>query len=271
MSTRDRRAIDLIPSVLLENRVVVFAESIVALVAVWAILANGLGLADTISSPDLVAGSLAGFFETGIWWEHLSATIPRVFYAFALTLVIGTVVGIVTGMSDFWEKALQDYVTVGLALPSLFVVVFAAMWFGVSDVTPMVAGAVISFPYLAQEVYEGVKNIDNDLLEMASSFEVSRRRSIRRIVVQSVLPQWFGGARYSFSLCWKITTLAELVAAESGIGYMIGFAMDRLSLTDVFAWTILFMVFMFVLEYGVLRQIEKRAFDWRQDAALSWA
>jgi ABC-type nitrate/sulfonate/bicarbonate transport system permease component len=255
---------------LVENRLVVFIESMVAILLLWSILANVFGLSETVSSPSLVAASLVELYETGLWWEHLSATLPRVMYGFALTLVVGTVVGVATGMNRFWEKALQDYVTVGLALPSLFVVIFAAMWFGVSDLTPTVAAAAISFPYLAQEVYEGVKNIDNDLLQMASSFEVSRQRSIRRIIVQSVLPQWFGGARYSFSLTWKITTLAELVAAESGIGFMIGFAMDRLSLTDVFAWTIMFTILMLILEYGVLRQIERRVFEWRQDATLGW-
>lgn len=270
MSTARRVGIDSIPDVFITDRFVVFVESVVAVVVLWSLAANGLNLADTISSPSLVALSLYEMYVTGIWWTHISATLPRVLYGFALTLIVGTVLGVATGMSGFWEKAFQDYVTVGLALPSLFVVIFAAMWFGVSDVTPMVAAAVISFPFLTQEVYEGVKNIDSDLLEMAASFEVSRRRSIWRIIVQSVLPQWFGGARYSFSLSWKITTLAELIAAESGVGFMIGYALDRLSLTDVLAWTVMFTALMLVLEYGVLRQIEGRAFEWREETTIGW-
>ena len=271
MSTiRRRRWIDAVPDPLITNKTLVFVESLVAIVVVWSIVANGFGLTDKISSPSLVAVSFVELLRTGPWVEHLSATIRRVIYGFVLTLVVGTILGVATGMSDFWEKALQDYVTIGLALPSLFAAIFTAMWFGVSDVTPMVAGALIAFPFLAQEVYEGVKNIDNDLLQMSSAFGVSRHRAIWRVIIQSVLPQWFGGARYSFAICWKITTLAELVAASSGVGFMIEFELNRLSLTGVLTWTILFTTLMLILEYGFLRQIEKRVFAWRQEASIGW-
>lgn len=271
MSTIRRRSwVDSVPDALVTNKTVVFVESLVAIVVMWALVAHGLDLTDTISSPTLVAASFVELIQTGPWYEHLSATFRRVVYGFVLTLFVGTVLGVATGMSDFWETALQDYVTIGLALPSLFAAIFTAMWFGVSDVTPMVAGALIAFPFLAQEVYEGVKNIDNNLLQMSSAFGVSRPRAIWRVIIQSVLPQWFGGARYSFAICWKITTLAELVAASSGVGYMIEFEMNRLSLTGVLTWTILFTTLMLILEYGFLRQIEKRVFDWRQEASIGW-
>jgi ABC-type nitrate/sulfonate/bicarbonate transport system permease component len=174
------------------------------------------------------------------------------------------------GISDFWEKALQDYIIIGLALPSLFAAVFAAMWFGISDVTPMVASAVIAFPFLAQNVYEAVKDIDQRLLQMSSSFGVSRNRVIRRVVVQSVMPSFFAGARYAFSVCWKITTLAELVAAENGIGFMIEAQLQQRSVTGIITWTVLFTLVILILEYGILQRIEQRVFDWRANSEIAW-
>lgn len=270
MSTVRRSWTESIPAPLVANKTIVFFESLIAITVGWWIVANGLGIVDTISSPELVAASSYALLTSGDWVVHLTDTVRRVIMGFLLTLAMGTVLGVATGMYDFWEKALQDYITIGLALPSLFAAIFAAMWFGISDVTPMVAGAAIAFPFLTQEVYEGVKNIDNDLLQMASAFDVSRSRSIWRVIVQSVMPQWFGGARYSFAICWKITTLAELVAAETGVGFMIEFELNRLSLTGVLTWTLLFTGLMLILEYGLLRQIEKRVFDWRQEATIGW-
>lgn len=270
MSVTRRHWSDRIPEPLVSNQKLVFVESVVSILLVWAIVAHAFGLVDRISSPTLVSMAVYELFATGEWYEHTVLTLRRVLYGFVLTLIVGTGLGIATGMSDFWEKALQDYVTVGLAFPSLFAAVFAAMWFGRSDVTPMVAAAAIAFPFLTQEVYEAVKNIDGDLLEMASSFEVSRRSAIRNVIVPSILPQWFGGARYSFAISWKIVTLAELVAASNGIGYMIQRAMDRVALTDVLAWTAMFTILMLLLEYGVLRQLEKRLFEWRQEASIGW-
>lgn len=255
---------------LLSNSKLIFIESLILIIALWSIFALGLGWSNEISSPILVAVNSYELWRSGDWIIHFRDTLWRVALAFVLTMIIGTILGVLIGMYDFWMYAFQDYVTVGLALPGLFAVIWAAMWFGVNDLTPMVAGAIISFPFLTQEVYEAVKDIDNDLLQMANAFGVSRSRAVRRIVVQSILPQWFGGVRYSFSNCWKITTLAELVAAGSGIGFMIEFELNRRSITGVLTWTILFTVLMLFIEYGILRQIEERIFDWREEATIGW-
>lgn len=269
MSTKTRTGIpNIVPEALYTNNKVIFVESIVILIAFWSLIANSFGLTETVSSPSLVLSALAELVVSGEWVPHMLDTMRRVLYGFVLTTIVGTVLGVVMGMSQFWEDALKDYVTIGLALPSLFAAIFAAMWFGLSDVTPMVAGAAIAFPFLTQNVYEGVKNVDYRLMEMSSAFDVSRNRAIRRVIFQSVLPEWFAGARYSFAICWKITTLAELVAASSGVGYMIEFEMHKLSITGVLTWTILFTFLILVVEYGIFQQIEKRVFAWRETTEI---
>lgn len=271
MSTQTRRPLrEFIPDAAVNNSYVIFAESIATLIVVWLFLAEGLNLAETISSPILVGAASYELMVSMEWVEHLSATLRRTIYGFVITMVVGTVLGLVMGMSDFWEEALQDYVIIGLALPALFAAVFAAMWFGVSDTTPMVAAAVISFPFLTQSVYKAAKDIDAGLIQMTRAFDVSRPRMIKRVIVQSILPAWFGGSRYAFSICWKITTLAELVAASNGIGFMIERQLELRSMTGMIVWTLLFTLVIIIFEYGILQQIEKRVFAWRPQPTISW-
>jgi ABC-type nitrate/sulfonate/bicarbonate transport system permease component len=137
-------------------------------------------------------------------------------------------------------------------------------------VTPTVAATLIAFPFLTQNVYEGTKDIDSKLIEMSKSFDISRDRVVRRIVFQSILPEWFGGIRYAFAIAWKITALAELVAAESGVGFMIEKQLQLLSLSGVMAWTLLFTALMMLVEYGVFQPIERWMFEWREDSAMAW-
>lgn len=255
----------------MRNNKVVFVESLVLLVLVWSLVARGFGLADAISTPYQVAVTTVELFLSGDWITHMSATLRRVFYAFVLTVIVGTVAGVLMGLYEFWERALGNYVTISLALPSLFAAVFAAMWFGVSDLTPMVAGSLIAFPYITQNVYEASENVDQGLFEMSASFDVPRRRVMKRVVLSSILPEWFAGVRFAFAISWKITTLAELVAAQNGIGYMIGLEMSTLSLDGILAWTILFTVVMLFVEYGVFQQVEKRAFNWRPQETIALA
>lgn len=260
-----------IPRALVTNEKVIFVEATLVFVVVWSLVAHQFDLADTISSPLLIAQSTFALLASMQWVEHVAATLRRTMFGFVVTILVGTILGLAMGWSSFWEDALQDYIIVGLALPSLFAVVFSAMWFGISDVTPMVAGAAISFPFVTQGIYQGVKDIDSGLLDMSNSFGVSRFRVIRRVVVESIMPEWFAGARYAFAICWKITTLAEFIVGSNGIGFMFAFEMNQLSLTGVLTWTFLFMVIILVAEYGVFQQIEKRVFDWRQSDEITWA
>ncbi len=253
-----------------ENRAVVFLEAVAVVVAGWWLLAAGLGLADTLSTPPRVAEAVGTLLVTGAWAPHFAATGRRIVYGFTLSMTLGTVVGVVMGLYGFWEKLFQDYITVGLAFPSVFIAVFAAMAFGVSDLTPTLTAGIAPFPFVAQNVYQGVKGIDGDLVEMGRAFEVSRPRILSRVVLRSVLPEWFAGVRYGFAGAWKLVTLAEAIAAESGVGFMIQTELSQLSVTGVLAWTVLFGAVMMAVEYLVLRRIERRVFDWRAETAIAW-
>ena len=168
MSTSSRRSLaDRVPSVLVEQPQVVFVESILTIIVAWTLVAYGLEMTDTISSPLLVGEMMWGLLMSGEWIPDVTATFRRVIYGFALTVFVGTFVGLLMGWSPFWEAALKDYIIVGMALPSLFAAVFSAMWFGFTDLTPMVAGAIISFPFLTQNVYEGMKDVDESLIAMS--------------------------------------------------------------------------------------------------------
>lgn len=255
---------------LLTDSRLVFLESITALVVVWYGLAHGLGLVQTISSPERVVKLFVTLISTGAWVTPMVASTQRVLMGFVGAVLLGTVVGTVLGLSDFWETALQDYLRMGLAIPSLLVVVFAAMWFGTSNLTPAVAATIVATPFVTENVYAGVNDIDTDLVEMSKAFGVSRPRTIKRIVFNSILPEWFAGLRYAFAMSWKITTLAELVIGTAGIGYRIAQAMSLLSLTGVLTWTLFIALIIMIVEYGIFNPIESYVFDWRQDTNIGW-
>lgn len=249
-----------------------FVESMIVFVIAWHLVYTlWPDFGGVFTSPGLVAAATWELFVSGMWVQHLGATLRHVAYGFTATVVLGTVFGIVLGWWDFWERAFQDYLTLFLAMPSLFAAIFAAMWFGIGDTAPMVASVVIAFPFLAENVYEGTKDIDNDLISMTRSFNMSRWRTIKRVIIPSILPAWFAGIRYALALAWKISNLAEFIAAREGIGFMIRFEMRMLDLTETLAWIVFFVGFLLFMEYAVFAQIEKRLFAWREEVSIGWA
>lgn len=247
----------------LGGEVVVSLGSFVAFLALWGIVSHVYGLEDVVSSPFLVGADTYELLLSGEWVPHMLATLRRILYAFGFSMVLGTIVGVGMGLSDFWEKLFQDYVIVSMSMPGLFAVVFTAMYFGVSDITPMIAAGIVVFGFCALMIFEGVRDIDHRYIEMARAFDVPRRRVIRRVMVPDVLGEWFAAARYSFGVSWKVVVLAEFIAAQSGIGYQIHERMATLQLTGVLTWTVVFLAVMVIWEYGVLRYIERRIFAWR--------
>lgn len=250
------------------DRRLIFVQSLVVFVLVWSIVSNIFGLTDILSSPSLVAVETADILIEGEWVTHLLATLRRTLYAFILTVAGGTAVGLLLGLSDFWEEAFQDYVTIGMALPTLLTVIFAAMWFGIGDLTPIIGAALATAPFMAESIHEGVDNIDQGLYEMSSSFGVDRQRVIREVVIPSVMPEWFSGVRFSFAICWKVVTLGEVIAANSGLGFKIQQQLAFLSMTGLLAWVLLFTFVIVFIEYGILQPVERRVFEWRPEVSV---
>lgn len=264
-------AIRKIPDPLLTNRRIVFVESILILLAVWQLVyAVSPTFANAFTSPVRVAEATYALLVSMVWVDHVLATIRHVLYGFCAAVVIGTGLGIVFGWSDYFHSAFKDYLTIGLAFPSVFAVIFGAMWFGIGSTTPIVAAALIALPFQTVNVYEGVKSIDNDVLLMSRSFDVSRKRTIRHVIIPAILPAWFSAIRYTLALSWQVSNLAEFIAAEEGVGYMIHFEMRVLDLAGVLSWVVLVIGFLLFMEYVVFASLERRLFAWREEVSVGW-
>lgn len=254
---------------LLGNRRVIFVESVLALIVIWELSARVFGITDLIASPFLVGVAMYELLLAGEWVVDFRASMTRILLGFTAALVTGVVGGVFLGVSDFWGRVLRYYVLVGMAVPGLFVVIFAAMAFGISDTTPTIATAVITAPFVVDMIQSGVENVDSDLLDMSSAFGVSQGRVYRRVLFQSILPEIFSAIRFTFSVAWKVTILAEVVISNVGIGFLIRDSLSRFSMIGVLQYIVLFVVVMMVIEYGVFRKTEEYLFDWREDVKSS--
>lgn len=261
---------DAVTNILFGNRYAIFVEAIAIFFIIWALVGHVFGLRDLLSSPGLVGARAYELFQTGEWLPHFVASFRRIILGFVVTMIIGVGIGIIMGVTDFWKQVLEYYILIGLALPSIFAAIFAAMWFGLSDVTPAVATLLVTFPFVSVAVYESVENMDRGLFEMSSSFGVSRLRFIRRVVVQSIMPEIFGGARFAFSVAWKITTLTEVIISNVGVGAMIRTYVNILDMTSLVTYVLIFTAFILLIEYGIFRQLESRVFAWRQDSEITY-
>jgi NitT/TauT family transport system permease protein len=216
-----------------------------------------------IPFPAKVANEVWDILITGLFLEHLAASAVRILIGFACAMLLGTAIGILMGSRASWDEFFKDLVVLGLALPGLLYALLSVMLFGVSLAAPVVAIAACAYPFVVVNISEGVRAIDKELLDMSRAYKVSQGKTVRRVIIPSLLPFIFAAIRVGFAISWKVNTLVEVFGAVNGAGFMIRASFLNFSTAGIIAWSLLFAGLMLAIEYGVLLPLERYFARWR--------
>jgi NitT/TauT family transport system permease protein len=240
--------------------------SFVALLAGWTIMS--LLLPSLIPGPVPVISAMWGNIRSGDAFVHLSRTLLRVGFGLLLTMLLGTVAGTVMGLSPKGELYLDSLVMVGLTIPAIVYGIICVIWFGVNDLAAVIAIGLAAFPAVAISIWKGIKGIDAGLVGMGRAFRLTRIDIVGKVIFPQLLPHILAALRYALGICWKICTTVELIGMSSGVGYMLNYWFGLFSMTQVFAWTFLFLLVMFAIEFAIFKPVERRMTRWRGDEPL---
>lgn len=205
-------------------------------------------------------------YTSGVAIKHLRVSLIRIFIGFLGAMALGTTTGIIMGSTDFGEKFLAPFVVMGLAIPTVALAAIMTLIWGFTFAAPVAAATFSVFPFVAINIWKGVENIDSELLEMSSAFGVSNYRLLRRVIIPNTAPSLFAAIRFGLALSWKVVTVTEIFASSSGIGYKVLQSYDLFRFTETWAWAIVFLVVIILVEYLIFKPIERRAFAYRPDA-----
>ena len=245
--------------------------SIASLLIAWLVLA-------AVFPPTIVPGPVPVFrameknIASGQAFYHLYKTLLRVGLGLVLTMVLGVGVGIVMGLSRKGEIFLDSWVMVGLTVPAIVYSIVCLLWFGLNETAAIIAIGTAAFPAVSISIWQGIKAMDMQLMSMGKAFHLSKGAIIRKIIFPQLLPHILASMRYALGICWKICTTVELIGMSSGVGYQLNYWFGLFSMAQVFAWTLLFLLVMFAIEYLLFKPIEQRLTRWRTGVpALQWA
>jgi NitT/TauT family transport system permease protein len=237
------------------------------LVSAWQLMAM---LAHNILVPTVpaVLAKLVGIVADGSFAGQLGITVLRVTLGFLAALVIAVPLGILMGRSPTARRFFEPAVLLGLTIPGLVWALLCVIWFGVGLANPVAAVALSATPALMLTIHQGTRAVDAELLEMAHVYRFSRSVRLRKLWLPALVPALFAGARLGLSLGWKVIVLVEIFGESSGVGYQLNNAFGAQDVAGVLAWTMLFGLVMAVLEYGVLRGLERRLHRWRKAVSI---
>ena len=242
--------------------------SFATLLVLWFLLSAVLS-PSVVPGPVAVAGAVVENLRTGEPWRHISITVLRVTLGLVLAMLLGLAVGLVMGLSRWGEQFFDSWVMIGLTVPAIVYGMICLLWFGLNNFAAVIAIGVTAFPAVGINLWQGVKDMDLRLVGMGKAFRLPRRSIIWKIIVPQLVPYLLGSSRYALGICWKICTTIELIGLSSGVGFMLNYWFSLFSMTQVFAWTLMFVIVMLAIEFILFRPIEKRLTLWRPAAAAS--
>jgi NitT/TauT family transport system permease protein len=202
---------------------------------------------------------------SGAFASNFFASVGKTFVGFLVAIAVGAPIGYLMGRYTYWRAFFHDGVTVAGTIPALTYAVLSLIVFGISDLGPILAVALVSVPYIAINVAEGVRGVDQSLVKMSQAFQRSPQQIRRDVFIPTLVPYIFAAIRMSFAVAWKVEALTEVFGGTNGVGFRIRSEYQLFNIDGVLAWMCLFIVFMLLVERLVLRQFENRVLAWRPE------
>lgn len=242
------------------------ALTIAALVLAWTIASHfRLVSALFLPSPTAVGHvfitvAREGFVDATLW-QHLAASLGRVFAALVGATLIAVPIGFAIGTSAIGRGIFDPIIEFLRPIPPLAYLPLVIIWFGIGEPSKILIIGIAMLAPIVISTATGVKGVDADRLNAARSLGATRMQLLRHVVLPSSLPSILTGIRIALGAGWSTLVAAELVAASRGLGFMIQSAAQFL-VTDVVLMGILVIAAIaFALE-AILRWIERRLVPW---------
>ncbi len=188
---------------------------------VWAFLARLMQNATLLPSPIAVVQTLLALIASGAIFEHASTSLGRIFLSWTLAATIAIPLGIAMGRSDRMDRFVRPFVELLRPISPIAWIPLAILWFGIGLAGKVFIIFIGSFFPVLLNTIAGVKGVPPILITAARTFGCTPVQLTTRVCVPAALPTIATGLRISFGTAWMTIISAEMVAAKSGLGFMI--------------------------------------------------
>lgn len=236
---------------------------VVVVCAIWE-AAVRLGYLDPFffSSPGAILARTFTWIKDGTIFLDTAVTLFEAAVGFVLAAIVGIAAGIALARFPLLDEVLRPFVDVLNSIPRIALAPLFVLWFGLAiqaKVALVFSVAVFSFLINA---YSGAKSVDPEFVRMARSLGATRRDVMRKIVLPSVVPWLLAGARLGVAYSLSAAVVGEIVSANQGLGFRIGFASGVLDTAGQFAALFILALVAWAANTAVER-IERRLLRWK--------
>jgi len=195
-------------------------------------------------------------------WLHLGASFKRLFVALSFAVITAIPIGLLSGYFNIIEAVIDSVVEFYRPLPPLAYYTLLVLWFGIDDTSKEILLFLAGFAPIYIACVSAVRKINQDYILSAKSLGANQKKVFFRIVLPACLPEIFIGIRTAFGVSYTTLVSAEIVAATSGMGWMVLDASNFLKSDVIFVGIIIMGISGILIDAG-LRLLERKIIFWK--------
>ena len=176
---------------------------------------------DIFPTPQEVLQGLVELAKQGVLLKYIVASLFRVTWGFLLAILVGVPFGLILGWNRHAAMAFNPLIQIFRPISPIAWIPVAILWFGVTDVSPVFLIFLASVFPITVSSMAAVQNMQPVYVRAARNFGLNNLQLFRKVIFPACLPQIFTGLRIALGIAWLVVVAAEMIAVNSGLGYLI--------------------------------------------------
>lgn len=240
--------------------------SLFIFLAIWELTAQSLGSL-ILPTPREAFATLGQLLQDGSARDDILITARRALLGFGLALILGSLLGLLAGISMTASMMARPLVTLLVGMPPIAWLILALLWFGAGDGTPVFTVFIACFPIIFVGAMQGTRTLDGQLKEVARMFQLPLSMKFTDVYLPHIVSYLFPAWITALGTSWKVVVMAELLSTTDGIGAALAVTRSHLDTAASMAWIVALVGSLLAVEYLLLEPIKRRVESWREFAS----
>ena len=233
----------------------------------WQWAAGALIRETFLAKPTSVMWRLYELFATATIWVHIRVTLTEVVIGYFMGAVLGLAVGFLLGSSRFLAVVFEPYVMAFYGIPRIALAPIFIIVLGIGIWSKVAIVFIQVFFMLFINAYAGVREINQEYLQLARIMGAKGGLILRKIVIPSTMPFIMLGLRSAVPYAVVGAVVGEFIAASKGLGYFINYAGSTFDSAGAFAGIFILLAFIMAAN-GLMQWLERTVIKWRRSEGM---
>jgi NitT/TauT family transport system permease protein len=205
-----------------QKKIILPLITLFCVLTLWELVTRFSGWSSHVfPGPIAVLNSMEELIVNGKLLKNTVASLFRVSIGFSLAVAFGIPIGIILGRVEVAKLLFNPLVQFLRPISPLAWIPLAMLWFGIGDPPAIFLIFLASFFPMVVSTSVAVESIKPTFFQVAANFNFSRMEVLTKIVIPAITPQVTTALRLTIGIAWLVVVAAEMIAVQSGLGYLI--------------------------------------------------